>query len=127
MARMAAVPSRACRSSRVSDPSTTQRCLTSHGLASSSRNSRTDGSQVRLFPFIDNRSKTMPLTPQVILGVSREARLNRYLIRLAAVSAASVVTMLGQAPVQPPLGARPAETDRFPALPAIEKLQQTQH
>jgi carboxypeptidase C (cathepsin A) len=40
---------------------------------------------------------------------------------------ASIVSVLAQAPAQPPQAARPAETDRFPAPAAIEKLQQTQH
>jgi carboxypeptidase C (cathepsin A) len=46
---------------------------------------------------------------------------------MAAVSVASVVSVLAQAPAQPPPAARTTETDRFPAPPAVEKLQQTQH
>src|SRR5713101_1999516 len=38
-----------------------------------------------------------------------------------------LISAFAQAPTQPPPGARPAETDRFPAPPAVEKLQQTQH
>jgi len=40
---------------------------------------------------------------------------------------ASVVSLLAQAPAPAPPAARPAETDHFPAPPAVEKLQQTQH
>jgi len=52
---------------------------------------------------------------------------HRQFIRLAAVSAASLISALAQAPAQPPSVARPTEIDRFPAPPAVEKLQQTQH
>ena len=53
--------------------------------------------------------------------------MHRHSIRLVAVSAASLICALAQEPAQPPPSARPAETDRFPAPPAVEKLQQTQH
>jgi len=51
----------------------------------------------------------------------------RHFIYLAAISVASFTSAFAQAPAQPPPAARPAEADRFPAPPAVEKLQQTQH
>lgn len=53
--------------------------------------------------------------------------MRRQFIRLAVVSAASLVSVVAQAPAQPPPGARPAETDSFPAPSAVAKLQRTQH
>jgi carboxypeptidase C (cathepsin A) len=38
-----------------------------------------------------------------------------------------VVSAVAQTPAQLPQAARPTETERFPAPPAIERLQQTQH
>jgi carboxypeptidase C (cathepsin A) len=37
------------------------------------------------------------------------------------------ISLLAQAPSQPPAAGRPTEAERFPAPPAVEKLQQTQH
>jgi len=51
----------------------------------------------------------------------------QHFIRLVAVSIASLISAFAQAPAQLPPAARPTETDRFPAPPAVEKLQQTQH
>ncbi len=51
----------------------------------------------------------------------------RYCNLLVAVAAVAAVSVFAQTPAQPPAPARPPETDRFPAPPAVEKLQQTQH
>ena len=51
----------------------------------------------------------------------------RYCNLLVAVTAVAAVSVFAQTPAQPPAPARPPETDRFPAPPAVEKLQQTQH
>ena len=53
--------------------------------------------------------------------------MHRHFVRFAVFFFASVVSSLAQAPAQPPPAARPAETDRFPGPPAVEKLQTTQH
>ena len=50
-----------------------------------------------------------------------------HFARLTAVYVTSLACTFAQTPAQPPTAARPAETDRFPAPPAVEKLQQTQH
>jgi carboxypeptidase C (cathepsin A) len=56
---------------------------------------------------------------------------HRYFSVLVAVSALAVIPLFAQTPAQtpaqPPPAARPPEADRFPAPPAVEKLQQTQH
>jgi carboxypeptidase C (cathepsin A) len=56
---------------------------------------------------------------------------HRPSIRFAIIFCASVISGWAQAPAPasagPAAAARPAETDRFPAPPAVEKLQQTQH
>ncbi len=59
--------------------------------------------------------------------VLKEGVVHRFIASLAAVSIASLIPVFAQAPVPPPPAAKQAETDRFPAPPAVEKLQQTQH
>ncbi len=57
--------------------------------------------------------------------------MHRHFVRLAIVFTTSAISGLAQTPAQPSTqpaaAARPAETDRFPGPPAVEKLQQTQH
>ena len=50
--------------------------------------------------------------------------MHRHFIRLTAVSIATVVSMFAQAPAP---ASAPAESKAFPAPPAVEKLQPTQH
>jgi carboxypeptidase C (cathepsin A) len=59
--------------------------------------------------------------------VSKEATVHRHFILLVPVSVASLISAFAQAPAQLPPAVRPAETDRFPSPPAVEKLQPTQH
>jgi carboxypeptidase C (cathepsin A) len=59
--------------------------------------------------------------------VSQEGIVHRFIASLAVASVASLIPVFAQTSAPPPAAAKPAETDRFPAPPAVEKLQQTQH